>query len=55
MPYITPRGVCPACGRPVALTLAGRLRVHGPTVSGVRPPENCAGSKRNPEPSDKEN
>jgi hypothetical protein len=55
MPYTSPRGICPACGRPVALTLAGRLRVHRSKEPGVRPPEKCAGSKRNPEPSDKEN
>lgn len=54
MPYITPRGVCPVCGRPVALTLAGRLRVHRSKEPGVWPPENCTGSKRNPKPADEE-
>jgi hypothetical protein len=54
VPYTVPRGTCPVCGRPIALTLAGRLRVHGSKQPGVWPPENCAGSKQTPEPAGKE-
>jgi len=43
MPYASPRGTCPSCHRPIALTLAGRLRRHGSKEPGVWPPENCAG------------
>jgi hypothetical protein len=56
MPWKSPRGVCPVCARPIALTLAGRLRRHGAKEPGVWPPENCAGTGRVPaNDNDKEN
>jgi hypothetical protein len=56
MPSKLPRALCPVCDRPITLTLAGRLRVHGSKQPGVWPPENCAGSGRAPKTNDdKEN
>lgn len=50
-----PRGICPACGRQITVTLAGRLRVHGSKEPGVWPPENCKGSRQIPAATDNPN
>lgn len=41
-----PRGVCGVCGREMALTIAGEVRLH--SASGWQQPDWCPGSRKNP-------
>ncbi len=41
------RGLCPVCGRDIALTKAGKVRTHG-AKSEAWPPVNCDGSSQDP-------
>ncbi len=41
------RGLCPACGRDIALTKTGKVRTHG-AKSKAWPPVNGDGSNQDP-------
>lgn len=46
--YTTPRGVCPGCGKDIALTKDGTLRSHGGGGMGYSAAPECEGSRMKP-------